>query len=119
LRSCKIAFVGSPDSGKSEIIRQFMFDERLSVLDEYVNEQQYLYDTDDNIFATSIEIDGKVFDLRIHDVSMEKDNKQFKLLNVERVAPIVDLQLHFTADLVLHFFHPTLLNKHWTIELLK
>jgi len=65
LRSCKIAVVGSPDSGKTEIIRQFVFGKRLSVLDEHMNEPLYLYDTDDTIFATSIEIDGEVFDLRI------------------------------------------------------
>jgi len=52
-----------------------MFSEHLSVLDEYMNEQQYLCDTDDTIFATSIEIDGEVFDLRIQDVSVEKVNK--------------------------------------------
>jgi len=90
LRSRKIAVVGNPDSGKTETIRRFMFGERLSVLDEYTNEQQYLYDTDDTIFATSIEIDGEVFDLRIQDVSLIKVNKQFKLLNVEKVVPITE-----------------------------
>jgi len=90
LRSCKIAVVGSPDSGKTEIIQQFVFGERLSILDEYMNEQQYLYDTDDTIFATSIEIDGEEFDLRIQDVLLQKDNKQWKLSNIEKVAPTME-----------------------------
>jgi len=90
LRSCKIAVVGSPDSGKTEIIQRFVFGERLSVLDEYLSEQQYLYYANDTIFATSIEIDGAEFDLRIQNVSVEKVNKKFQLLNVENLAPIME-----------------------------
>jgi len=90
LRSCKIAVVGSQDSGKTELIRRFVFGERLSVLDEYTNEPQYLYDTDDTIFATSIEIDGEEFDLRIQDVSVIKYNNQWKLSKTEKVAPLME-----------------------------
>jgi len=95
---CKIAVVGSPDSGKTEIIRRFVFGERLSVLDEYMNEQQYLYDADDSIFAACIEIHGEEFDLRIHDVAVEKVNKQWKLSKIKKVVPIMEKIKELTYD---------------------
>jgi len=67
-RPFKIIVVGyGQNSGKSDMIRQFVFGERLNICDERINEQPFFYYDGDKKFSTNIEIDGQEYALDIND----------------------------------------------------
>ena len=63
----RIFVAGNQDSEKTDLIRRFVFSERLNVLGERINEEPYFYSENDNSFSTPIEIDGEEYDLDILD----------------------------------------------------
>ena len=61
------AVMGTQNSGKTEMIRHFVYGERLNVFGESMNDQRHFSIDDEDVFSTHIEIDGEEFHLLLKD----------------------------------------------------
>ena len=52
-------------SSTNELVKHFLFDDRVNVLDQYLNDQPYAMERNENLISTFIEIDGEELDLEI------------------------------------------------------
>jgi len=72
--------VGLEESGKAEMIRRFVFNERLNVVGNCLNEQPYFYEEKDDCFHTCIELDGEVHSLVVKDWTLSDDVRYLSFL---------------------------------------
>ena len=67
MRPLQIVVLGSDDSRRSEMIKNFVHGKRLNTLGQLLNEEPRYRDEYRNYFSTLIEIDGEEYDLMIVD----------------------------------------------------
>ena len=76
MRPIHAVVVGTDASGKTEMIQRFVQSDRLNVLDEFLNEEQYHRSSShENVFSSFIEIDGEEHDLLILDAALTDRDK--------------------------------------------
>ena len=79
MNTFRIFVIGKKNSGKTEMIRQFVCGNRLNVFEECLNDQPNFSDHDEHNFSTHIEIDGEEFHLLLKDA--ENSNEIFSSSN--------------------------------------
>ena len=77
MRPLQIVVLGSDDSRRSEIIKNFVHGKRKNTLDQLLNEEPRYRDEYKNCFSTLIEIDGEEHDLMIVDEHKKYHFKHF------------------------------------------
>jgi len=77
--------VGFEESGKMDLIRRFVFGDRLNVVGECLNEQPYFYgDNKSSRFSTFIEIDGEEHNLFVENITIQNPSKPVLFQSVGR-----------------------------------
>ena len=79
IHTFRIFVIGKKNSGKTEMIRQFVCGNRLNVFEECLNDQPNFSDHNEHNFSTHIEINGEEFHLLLKDA--ENSNEIFSSSN--------------------------------------
>ena len=78
MRPLQIVVLGSDDSRRSEMIKNFVHGKRLNTLGQLLNEEPRYRDEYRNYFSTVIEIDGEEYDLMIVDERNKYPSMHFR-----------------------------------------
>ena len=85
--------IGHDNSGKTDLIRRFVFGKRLSVCGGYLNEDQLFHNLDETSFSTSIEIDGEEFgfDVGLKEISLFNSSRTETIANANVIVIVFSI----------------------------